>query len=69
MGEVVADKGYHSNGTMSALAEMDIRTYISEPKRGQRDWEDQAKAKAAVYANRRRTRGARGRRLMRRRGS
>jgi transposase len=68
MGEVVADKGYHSNETMNDLAEKDIRTYISEPKRGRRDWEDQAKAKAAVYANRRRTRGARGKRLMRRRG-
>jgi transposase len=68
MGEVVADKGYHSNETMSDLVEMDVRTYISEPKRGRRNWQDQAKAKAAVYANRRRTRGARGQRLMRRRG-
>ena len=68
MGEVVADKGYHSNGTMSDLAEINIRSYISEPQRGRRDWEGQPQAQAAVYANRRRTRGTRGKRLMRRRG-
>jgi transposase len=68
MGEVVADKGYHSNGTMSDLAEMHIRSYVSEPDRGRRDWEGKAQQQAAVYANRRRIRGHRGRRLMRRRG-
>ena len=68
MSEGVADKGYHSNGTMSDLAEMNIRSYVSEPDRGRRDWEGQEQAKAAVYANRRRVRGARGKRLLRRRG-
>ena len=47
---------------------MAIRSYVSEPDRGERDWEDQAEARGAVYANRRRIRGERGRRLMRRRG-
>jgi transposase len=68
MSEGVADKGYHSNGSMTDLAEMNIRSYVSEPDRGRRDWEGQPEAKAAVYANRRRVRGNRGKRLMRRRG-
>jgi transposase len=68
MSEGVADKGYHSNGSMTDLAEMNIRSYVSEPDRGRRDWEGQPQAKAAVYANRRRVRGNRGKRLMRRRG-
>ena len=47
---------------------MATRTYIPEPGRGRRDWEGRRQAQAAVYANRRRTRGRRGKRLMRRRG-
>src|SRR5208283_5093202 len=38
MSEAVADKGYHSNATMSDLEEMSIRSYIAEPDRGRRDW-------------------------------
>jgi transposase len=69
MSEAVADKGYHSNDTMITLDEMDIRSYVSEPERGRRDWTDQPpEAREAVYANRRRVRGNRGRRLMRKRG-
>jgi transposase len=72
--EVVADKGYHSNETTVALSDRNIRTYISEPDRGRRTWTDEksgevkAAARAAVYANRRRIRGARGKRLLRKRG-
>jgi transposase len=68
MEEVVADKGYHSNATMAELAGMKIRSYVSEPNRGGRDWKGRAEAQRAVYANRRRIRGVRGKRLMRRRG-
>jgi transposase len=68
MEEVVADKGYHSNATMTELERMEIRSYVSEPDRGERRWEGQAEAQAAVYANRRRVRGDRGKRLMRERG-
>ena len=71
MSEAVADKGYHSNATMADLKEMDIRSYVAEPdrrRRGQRHWEGQPEAQAAVYANRRRIRGRRGKRLMRKRG-
>jgi len=66
--EVVGDKGYHSNQTMEDIKEMGARSYVSEPGRGQRDWEEKSEAQAAVYANRRRTKGERGKRLMRRRG-
>jgi transposase len=66
--EVVADKGYHSNDVAVGLAEMEVRTYIAEPDRGQRNWDGKAAEKAAVYGNRRRTQGDRGKRLQRQRG-
>ena len=69
--EVVADKGYHSNDTMRDLGEMQLRSYISEPDRGRRNWmdkEDGPDARAATYANRRRIKGDRGKSLMRKRG-
>src|SRR5438876_4576805 len=34
--EAVGDKGYHSNDTLTALADGEVRSYISEPDRGQR---------------------------------
>jgi transposase len=68
MSEVVADKGYHSNGSMTDLEEMEIRSYVAEPDRGRRNWQDEPHAQTPVYANRRRIRGARGKRLMRKRG-
>jgi transposase len=66
--EVVADKGYHSNELLKDLRVLGIRTYISEPVRGPRHWQEDPAAREAVYANRRRIRGTRGRRLLRRRG-
>ena len=72
--EVVTDKGYHSNETTRDLRENEIRTYLSEPDRGRRVWidEDTGEVKsaeqAAVYANRRRIRGRRGKALLRKRG-
>jgi transposase len=65
--EVVADKGYHSNQVLVDLAALDLRTYIAEPDRGRRRWKKNPTAREAVYANRRRIRGARGRALQRRR--
>jgi transposase len=65
--EVVADKGYHSNQVLVALAALDLRTYIAEPDRGRRNWTKKAAARDAVYANRRRIRGTRGLALQRRR--
>lgn len=66
--ELVADKGYHSKQKMLDFAAIGVRTYISEPDRGPQHWEEQHDARDAVYANRRRIRGARGKRLLRRRG-
>jgi len=66
--EVVADKGYHGNETLCALIEEDYRTYISEPDRGGRKWKDKQEQQAATYANRRRVRRQRGKRLLRQRG-
>lgn len=45
-----------------------IRSYCSEPQRGRRHWTGQAAAQRAVYANRRRVRGKRGKQLLRKRG-
>lgn len=66
--EVVADKGYHSNQVMVDLEAVGLRSYIAEPDRGRRRWTAQPEARDAVYRNRRRIRGARGRRLLRQRG-
>ena len=65
--EVVADKGYHSNETMVDLAAVGVRCYIAEPDRGRRCWKEAPEARDAVYANRRRIRGNRGRNLLKRR--
>ena len=67
--EVVGDKGYHSNATLVAhWLRSGVRSYVSEPARGRRCWRGNPAARAAVHANRRRIRGARGRRLLRQRG-
>jgi transposase len=63
LSEIVADKGYHSNGVLTAQRKLGIRTYIAEPKRGRRNWKNRPEEKAAVYANRRRIRGNRGKQL------
>ena len=75
--EVVADKGYHSDETLVALGAVGVRSHVSEPARGRRCWQDKKTgetppekraAQKALYANRRRVRGRRGRRLQRCRG-
>jgi transposase len=66
--EAVTDKSYHSNETLVDLGEDGWRTYASEPRRGRRRWEGRARERDAVYANRRRIRSRRGKRLLRKRG-
>jgi transposase len=68
--EVVTDKGYHSNDVLKDFEELEVRTYCSEPDRGRRNWQGQngPENQVAVYANRRRVRGERGKRLLARRG-
>jgi transposase len=68
MSETVLDKGYHSKQTLLDLDEMNVRSYASEPDRGRQNWDGQDDAKDAVYANRRRIKGERGKRLLRSRG-
>ena len=63
--EVVADKGCHSRAVVLELSTHGFRTYISEPDRGAQCWIEQADARDAVYANRRRIGGDRGQRLLR----
>src|SRR6266852_441669 len=66
--ELIADKGYHSNQTMIDLHAVGVRSYIAEPARGRRHWTKAPDAQRAVYGNRRRVSGLRGKRLLRRRG-
>ena len=66
--EVVTDKGYHSGALLEDWGEIGVRSYISEPQRGRRKWNGKRGQQAAVYGNRRRIRGERGKQLLRRRG-
>lgn len=66
LADLVADRGYHSGPVLLAQKESAIRTYIPEPKRrGRRRWSGKKAEHAATLANRRRVRGARGRKLSR----
>lgn len=61
--EVVADKGYHSGAALMKLHGQGIRSYIPEPERGRRRWQGKQTEQQQVYANRRRVRGDRSKRL------
>ena len=66
--DVAADKGYHATNTLSELAEhTNYRTYIPEPKTpGGRHWSKYTrKERKAVFANRRRAKRNKGRKLQR----
>jgi len=65
--EAVADKGYHGATTLELCDDLNFRTYIPEPKRKHRSrWTDKPSGhRDAVYANRRRVKGERGKRLQR----
>ena len=65
--EAAADKGYHATDTLELADWLGIRTYIPEPNRqGKRNWQGVPEEKRlAVINNRRRTRGARSKRLQR----
>ena len=67
--EVVADKGYHKASVLEQCAERGTRTYIPERQsRRRRRWIGKPPGRqSAYYANRRRTRGERGRSLQRKR--
>jgi len=61
--EAVADKGYHSGAVLKQIDGQDIRSYIPEPERGRRNWQGKREQQQQVYANRRRLRGERSKRL------
>jgi len=65
--DAVADKGYHAAATIELCDSLSFRTYIPEPKREHRSrWTDKPpEYREAVYANRRRVKGDRGKRLQR----
>ena len=65
----MTDKGYHSGAVVKRVKSYEVRSYIPEKKqKGRRDWQDKRAEQQAVYANRRRVRGAYGKSLLRRRG-
>ena len=45
--EIVGDKGYHSNQTLIDLDAVGIRSYVSEPDRGRRDWSKESRGPGA----------------------
>ena len=61
--ETVTDKGYHSGGVLKKLHGQGVRSYIPEPERGRRNWQGKQAEQQLVYANRRRVRGDRSKRL------
>jgi transposase len=66
--EAVADKGYHKAQTLADCEGCNTRTYIPEPKGRDYSWDGKPEGwRRAVKANRRRVKGARGKRLQRRR--
>jgi len=62
--DVVADKGYHSSAVLAAMSDSDVQSSIPEPERGRRSWNGREAERELVYANRRRVRSERGRRLL-----
>ena len=67
LSETVGDKGYHSAGVLQTLESDERRSYLAEPDYGRRKWQDREEERDRLYANRRRIRGERGKRLMRKR--
>ena len=63
--DVIADKGYHSTDNLVQCEAFGVRSYIPEREsRWHRKWIDKpSECKHAVYGNRRRVRGDRGKRL------
>ena len=66
--EVVADKGYLSDQVLEEMAAAKVRTYLPEKKGKARVWAGKPEARRRMRANWRWIGGARGKRLLRRRG-
>lgn len=63
--KVVADRGYHSAAVLARMHELGLRSYIAEPKRPRRRWRGRKAEQKATYANHRRMRGSRAKKLAR----
>jgi transposase len=65
--EVAADKGYHKASTIELATDLNLRTYIPEPRRQhERKWTDKPAAEQrCVYENRRRVKRAKSKKLQR----
>ena len=64
--EIVEDKGYHDNTHLAWCAQWGLRTYIPERQHEKRRWTDKPlEQEAAFWANRRRVRSDKGRKLNR----
>lgn len=63
--ELVADRGYHSGAVLQRVEQLGLRSYIAEPKRPRRKWRGRIAEQKATYANHRRMKGARGKKLSR----
>ena len=66
VGELVADRGYHSGPVLMNLHQAGVRSYIPEPGRGRRRWQGKRGKQTEqkrVYENRRRLHGRRGKDL------
>jgi transposase len=66
--ELVADKGYHAGPVLAAARKAGYGPTLPSRNRGRRKWTGKREQQAAVYANRRRIGGNRGKQLLRRRG-
>jgi len=61
--DVVTDKGYHSEASLTRMTEWGVKTYVSAPKKG-----GKTEPSAVVKANLRRVESERGKALLRKRG-
>src|SRR5262249_52678773 len=66
--ELGLGKGYPRKPGLTRLKSWNVRSYCPEPDRGRRNWEGREQEREAVYGNRRRIGGERGKRLLRQRG-
>jgi transposase len=68
--EMATDKGYHSDEVLREAEEQKVRSYVAEPERERRRWKGRGKEaeQRRLYANRRRQRGAKAKRLQSKRG-
>jgi transposase len=65
--ELVADRGYNSAAVLVEVEKLGLRSYIAEPKRPRRRWKGRVAEQAATYANHRRMKGSRGKKLSKQR--